>query len=436
MSGNKHLLESFKASEETTEFAAELLRKAEAKTKVGSGYNIGASTVALAAVCILLASEILNNGEIKRQVAQKSSSINPKEFDRVYRLVKGALDASKDNWSYDRFHVKYHTRPLEHVLNPFLVTAEEEYRNMNSTKPVDELVVKVVVYFFVCASAKVSTIPDTPVYAQNEGLSAKYFSDQAMLLGQNCKRLCLKIRKAVKSEGVSPNKRPSATASASDSRPLLEEEGPQTPTPRRSLRTAPTSASPTKQATQSSPSKLARLPHLLKKAPLRELPSKDSPAKETPKKRPNPVDDDAADVAMPGNEAASPPTKKRKEEEVPVTRTKPTLRSSTASQSRIPPQASPVKNRPATRTLSPLKPVVIVTQPVPPPEALIDESSSEEEEEEDSEPSRRFRPVYLDFKQWNAVDPRLDKLWKQINKKMADASLVDTPNQTKKARRR
>ena len=40
-------------------------------------------------------------------------------------------------------------------------------------------------------------------------------------------------------------------------------------------------------------------------------------------------------------------------------------------------------------------------------------SSSEESDVEDLPPSRRFRPVYLDCKQWNARDPRLARIWKK-----------------------
>ena len=40
-------------------------------------------------------------------------------------------------------------------------------------------------------------------------------------------------------------------------------------------------------------------------------------------------------------------------------------------------------------------------------------SSSEESDVEKLPPSRRFRPVYLDYKQWNARDPRLARIWKK-----------------------
>ena len=50
---------------------------------------------------------------------------------------------------------------------------------------------------------------------------------------------------------------------------------------------------------------------------------------------------------------------------------------------------------------------------------LVDFASSDEE----SEPEvlvvrRRFRPVYLEHRQWNAKDPRLDKIWRKAERRL------------------
>ena len=58
--------------------------------------------------------------------------------------------------------------------------------------------------------------------------------------------------------------------------------------------------------------------------------------------------------------------------------------------------------------LSPLKRSLPVTNTT-----LDQSSSSEESDVEDLPPPRRFRPVYLDCKQWNARDPRLARIWKK-----------------------
>ena len=47
--------------------------------------------------------------------------------------------------------------------------------------------------------------------------------------------------------------------------------------------------------------------------------------------------------------------------------------------------------------------------------AALSQPSSELEESDVEElpPPRRFRPVYLESKQWNARDPRLAQIWKK-----------------------
>lgn len=42
------------------------------------------------------------------------------------------------------------------------------------------------------------------------------------------------------------------------------------------------------------------------------------------------------------------------------------------------------------------------------------EMEEEDGEEPETRPGRRFRPVYLDHKQWGAVDPRIARMWKRI----------------------
>ena len=105
------------------------------------------------------------------------------------------------------------------------------------------------------------------------------------------------------------------------------------------------------------------------------------------------------------------PTKKRKADvsssSVRVLRTPPSARTTPVKVSQRKPEiAIPSTNVPS----SPLKrslPVTNATFDLP--------SSSEESEAEDVDlpPPRRFRPVYLDCKQWNARDPRLARIWKK-----------------------
>ena len=144
-----------------------------------------------------------------------------------------------------------------------------------------------------------------------------------------------------------------------------------------------------------------------KKEPLRELPSKDSPKKRQAGDLQKRSSSDAMDIETPLPET---PKKKRKNDFSPDPALLSTPTFSSISSSRTITIVTPVK-RPKTSTSvssSPLKrsmPVMNATLNLP--------SSSEENEVENLLHPRRFRPVYLDCKQWNARDPRLARIWKK-----------------------
>jgi hypothetical protein len=53
-------------------------------------------------------------------------------------------------------------------------------------------------------------------------------------------------------------------------------------------------------------------------------------------------------------------------------------------------------------------------------DANAEPPSSSDESEDEIPPPRRFRPVYLDHKQWFSRDPRLNRIWKQAEKQKRD----------------
>ena len=141
--------------------------------------------------------------------------------------------------------------------------------------------------------------------------------------------------------------------------------------------------------------------------PLRELPSKDSSKKRQ-------ADDlqerNAMDIERPLPET---PTKKRKTDlSCSALLSKPIL-SPTPSSSRKTIKVTPAK-KPETAILPTNVPSSPLKRSLPLTNDTLDLPSSEEESEvEDLPPPRRFRPVYLDCKQWNARDPRLGRIWKK-----------------------
>ena len=116
-------------------------------------------------------------------------------------------------------------------------------------------------------------------------------------------------------------------------------------------------------------------------------------------------------TTIPDRALPETPTKRRKIGSSPSSTplTKPRTPSSTRTAPvRISPRGTETAIPPIIIPSSPLKrslPVTNTTLDLP--------SSSEESDVEDLPPSRRFRPVYLDCKQWNARDPRLARIWKK-----------------------
>ena len=109
--------------------------------------------------------------------------------------------------------------------------------------------------------------------------------------------------------------------------------------------------------------------------------------------------------------------------ETPRKRRKTNSSSSTPIVQRVFPR-TPLTTRKAPMKISPKGPetgipsIIIPSSPLkrslPVTNTTLDlASSSEESDVEDLPPSRRFRPVYLDCKQWNARDPRLARIWKK-----------------------
>ena len=153
------------------------------------------------------------------------------------------------------------------------------------------------------------------------------------------------------------------------------------------------------------------LPPPWKKGPIRVLPSKDSPEKQGTERRQKSITSPAPD------KSPHTPSKRRRidfEEH-----TAPELTSAFHAALNSTPQhgsvaPSPSKTPTVVRVSSrPLKRKYTVAIPV-------DVSSeSEESELEALQPRGRFRPVYLEQKQWAAQDPLVASIWKRLEKSKA-----------------
>jgi len=278
-------------------------------------------------------------------------------------------------------------------------------------------------------------LPDTEVFAHRHDLSVKKFINTLEALNEHCKPIRKKIIAHFKASASQATTRRSPRKSLSPSKVAIPSGEPmevETPN-RRSSRTTSSL-----YGTNNSPTK-SPLPPPWKKGPIRELPSKDSPKKKsnelhqdsitndipdeplwTPSKKrktlPAECDSTGAFLAALGNspsESSAVKSKKRKTLPAECDSTGAFLAALGNSPSESSAVNSPNKSPTVVKVSSPLKRSHAVA---------VSTSESDESESEDVFPKGRFRPVYLEHRQWSARDPLVDLIWKRAEKLRARPS--------------
>ncbi|KAH8104531.1 hypothetical protein BXZ70DRAFT_1075516 [Cristinia sonorae] len=79
------------SKQETHAQAIEILNATKLKTGSGTGYDLGQGASGLPAICAYIASERLNNNDVAKKVAQTASCLAPKIFESTLATVKAAL---------------------------------------------------------------------------------------------------------------------------------------------------------------------------------------------------------------------------------------------------------------------------------------------------------------------------------------------------------
>ncbi|KJA23237.1 hypothetical protein HYPSUDRAFT_215290 [Hypholoma sublateritium FD-334 SS-4] len=418
MSKNHHLIESFIVSQEVKDLAHELNRSATTIMTEGSGRNVRQFAAGLPAACMLLASENLNTGEVTRKSAQVASCLKPKEFQRVYDALKSAIEEAEKSTciTYHELHQLYKVEHLEEMFAPYITQATDELL-LHSNQSEQTALFRCSVFFWSFTQHKLKSLPSTEMFASSHSIPLKTFVALLDLLNTHSQNLMREIR--ANKKVLSPIKQvgtPSAakTSALVTSKTDVLQESPS----RRSSRTniiaaaiakAPLRQSPRKQLFEGSPTKVVQLPRLVlpgKKRVLRELPSKDSPKKRVAVGAQ--IDHEMeVDEVMPGT-----PTKKRKMDSFPK-------HVSTSSRT---PDVSPIKKNAPGISPSLLTPLPQIAPPArvevvdTPPNPFLDDSLDSDESDNDEPASvHRFRPVYLEYKQWYTRDPRLTRIWKKAN---------------------
>lgn len=331
----------------------------------------------------------MNNGQVTRVAAQGASCLSQADFERHFYTVEAALGDSKTRGrvrlSFESL-VRQHRIPISTArLAPWLEKAEEILLDVDSRYESQGDEVKCAIFYWACTSIKVcvlysilSTRPITTI-SQKDMLDMQDFSDNhgiprqtlrviVNLLKEHCSILMAKISEA-----------------------------------------ADNSRSPSKRAGISSPRKSPSKPAL------RALPSNDSPQKRRVLHPESEMDE--MDMLPPQS-----PTKKRKTDVFP--QLSPTLKLDTFAADHISDMGPSSTLRPPQSHRQPHSPPhsardVINAMDVDDSPLFPNDSGSDEP----PRPRKRFRPVFLDQKQWNLRDPRLDRLLRQGKKhkeKMAE----------------
>lgn len=449
-----HLLDNFDASEETKERARILKRQAQFKTRPGSGHELGSLTSGLTAACMQIASERyhlllhitflsilcfkrLNNTDVSKSVAQEASCLQKKDYDKVYNIIKTLLEENdEEGLSYHQLQTKYRIPTFETRLKSYIASVENELITSHHMDHQSDTF-KGAVFFWICSAAQVcwylalsnasltriqlSTLTDVHTFSHEHKLPHKKFVGALTSLNKSCSSLRQDIN-AHFSANSSPSKgialpRQSPRKAAAASLPTAEEAEPV----RRMLRSALAQdpvlkTSPVKRPPQPSPTKIVQ-PKTFRGFPQgkvqRELPNRDSPKKRVVQSKALQEDDVETGMEIDSTPIESP-TKKRKvdtPEKLASRPTSPALRQQ-IRQTNVQPSVltSPLTtNHTNSKTAANSFPSRKATY-------ADTESSSDESVPEVSTSIRRHRPVYLDQRQWNARDPRLDKIWRKAEK--------------------
>ncbi|KIK69781.1 hypothetical protein GYMLUDRAFT_255048 [Collybiopsis luxurians FD-317 M1] len=371
---------------QTFQRAKELLHLANAKTLPGSGYALNELSTGLPAACALIASEELKNQVVDFPTAQGNSCLKKQDFARCLKQVRAALDASNlddrprtrsqpgPRISYDSLAFKYDLPKKYGVRFPaWCWQAEAALLELPEVKntPRDNPEVKLAAFYWVCEALKLDLHDDLASFANANSAGSASKSRSFYFKLEDC---CSGTREAIFKESQRPSDAPRI-----------------------------------------------RLPSykLSEKRTLRELPSKDSP-----KKRKLSSEHQAENLT-PAFVGVFPP-----ERSVSAARETHANTARVVEVDMLPPE-TPSKTRHDTSSSSSRNAFVSSRTPTQsnsrhherPPFAV---SSPAEEpmdvdsfvDGDDDEPSdqTRFRPVFLDRKQWTALDPNIVKMRKLIGK--------------------
>ncbi|RDB14905.1 hypothetical protein Hypma_016368 [Hypsizygus marmoreus] len=372
---------------ETLDQARVLLRLTQRKTGAGSGHELGAHTTGLPAICAYLASQRLNNGDVTRKTAQAASCLKTSDFEKAYLVVKAALGSARRSktdvlQTYEGLVRQYEPTVDHGILLGWMNAAGRALLQSDSKldheDPIGGSHIKSAIFFWTYSAATGKNMMQPQEFAEHHDIPPKTLTKLLQKLSGCGASLKIRIQNELKARGARPNSPVKGSTTT-------------TSTPRRSP----------KKATA-----------------LRMLPSKDSPAKRKPDVLEQDQYQDEQDEAVPF--VAETPTKRRRTD-LPSSGP-PAKQDYVVSPSKLvfPPVASSshvaLDADTDPREAIPNSPYTLPESSPARSDAMDVDAvaqAGESDEGEDERPMRRrFRPVYLDHKQWYSSDRRLKRVWR------------------------
>ncbi|KAG6919248.1 hypothetical protein DXG01_008044 [Tephrocybe rancida] len=373
MAPQDELLRSICHSTETLNSAQAILRLAQQRTGPGSGFELGPYKTGLPAICAYIASTRLNNTDVTRNNAQTASCLKTSDFNKALDTVQAAIGGSRRTRSGRDVHealIQQYASTFDHrqfsdwmgAVDRALIQSDDRF-DANSGG-VD---LKCAVFYWTLNVATGKPPAAQPDFAAEHCISAKLLTKFLTKINGCCNSVKARIQNDLKVQR-SPAKVSVATTPRR--------------TPKRPARTLPTRDSPTKRKAEELTAQLESDDEM--GGPVPETPSKKRRA-ESPSLPPLPS---PTKLAFPPVASSS--------------------RVALGDQPRAPPGAPP---RPDTvdddDAMSVDEDAYAFSSRV-----RFDDGGKAEERSI----RRRFRPIYLDHKQWYAVDKRVKRLWKQAER--------------------
>ncbi|KZT27443.1 hypothetical protein NEOLEDRAFT_1240380 [Neolentinus lepideus HHB14362 ss-1] len=406
---------------ETLAKARTLLRTAKAKTRPGSGHELGDGIIGLSAICAYVASLELDNDDVTESVAQITSCLAPKIFANTLNTVRAVLTSS----DFDATNkVKYEDLIVTHkVLKGDLVVgwmneAEETLLKSGEVRiksKADETLVKCSVFYWTAQVLSLTRIKPQHLIAPYS-IELDDLQDVVQVMNSVCSAVSDRIKvevnrlKAAARQPKTKQHIPPATSSKA---------------------TTAKTATPSKTKTPSKPSLKRSLPTPSVADPESVTPSKrrvvfvqrvetaDTVLQTPVKKRrvygTHPLSSRSPEASMP---ASSARTQHLNSSDTPVD-------GSEHATSTVAPECVDFTSSAVTPRRSTRRSVNQLEAPTSQVTNEQQEPSDDEDEEDGGLPrSKHFRPPFIDRDQWFRQDPKVDREWKMAEaykQKMVDA---------------